>query len=53
MSELLCYCFYTYPWILVTMAEPRPWVHDTLMPPTSEQTEMYGSMVFLPHLGAT
>lgn len=28
-------------------------MQDTLIPPTREQTVMYGSIVLVPHLGAT
>ena len=37
---------------VVTIAEPKPVVTDTLMPPIMLQTMMYHSMLFLPYLDA-
>ena len=36
------------PMAVVTMAEPKPVVTDTLMPPIMLHTMMYHSMLFLP-----
>ena len=38
------------PIAVVTMAEPKPVVTDTLIPPIMLQTMMYHSMFFLPYL---
>ena len=40
------------PMAVVTIAEPKPVVTDTLMPPIMLHTIMYHSMVFLPYLEA-
>ena len=38
------------PMAVVTMADPRPVVTDTLMPPIMLQTMMYQSMLLVPYL---
>ena len=40
------------PMAVVTIAEPKPVVTDTLMPPIMLHTMMYHSMLFLPYLDA-
>jgi len=39
--------------MLVTILAPNPCVQLTLIPPTNEQIEIYGIMLFLPYFGAT